>query len=331
MTMNAIEVADYVRSELDKMANSFTLELRKKDEDINNLRGELNNLDGKAVGNSFGKEKVKEPEEFKGDRKKTNLFIYQIGIVFAAQSNIYRTDVAKIRYANSFCRGSAQQWAQNNSINSKFDNITFDEYKKMLVSAFGEFDAHNENLNKIKTLKQRGACTEYTTEFNILAAQTHLDDPSKRDYYKEGLKDKVLDLLITSDEPEDFVKYQEMAIKFDNRIHEREMKRKKGINQNNQIRVPEVTPVKPSIVSKTTDSVTPMDLDAIKLMFSNYQNSTNKSTEFRRSALSPEQKEHRRKNNLCIYCGKDECGGFPDVKECSTLKKKNQGKGQRQN
>lgn len=334
--MDATQVAAFLKVELDKLTVSFRNELAQKQNDIDMLNAALlkqNNTTNSTPAHNVrkGKERVNMPEEYKGDRKKTLHFLYQTSIVFEAQAEVYVDDASKIRFVCSYLKGSAGKWAETQNKKGNFKNIRFDDFKKMLVEAFGEFDSHKENLDKIKTLKQTGACADYTMQFNIYASETNLDEISKLDYFKEGLKEKLLDLMVTIDEPDTVSEYQKIAIKFDNRIHDREVKRRKGNNPNPNRPHP---PTEPKKIIKTIDNSTkvegpaPMDLDSIQVMITNAVQS---AVGYKpRSSLTPDQREHRRVNKLCIYCGGDSCGGFPDVKECKTLQAKNAGKSQRQ-
>lgn len=300
----------------------FNVELQAKQNAIDALT--IKNL--KSSSNPYGKEKVKEPQMYSGKRDKTEQFLYQVDIVFAAQKQIYSTDEAKIRYAASFMDSAAAKWAQTQTKNKSFENKTYLDFKKLLIGAFGKTDPHNESLAKLRSLKQKGPCTDYTTQFNVLASETHLDDPSLVDFFKLGLKWEILDLMITlPNEPTGLADFQEKAILFDNRLWDRKQARKlQNPVLSNKTVIPKNSPVK--------EVATPMDLDSIQVMITNAVQTAVGQTSYKpRGPLTSEQREHRRLNKLCLYCGGLDCGGTTDTKECKILKLKNSGKGRGQN
>jgi hypothetical protein len=51
---------------------------------------------------------------------------------------------------------------------------------------------------------------------------------------------------------------------------------------------------------------------------------SSKSSNKKFSPLTPEEKQHQRDNQLCLYCGEKDCPGAKDVKTCSKRPKKAQ-------
>ena len=125
--MNQEQVAAYVKVALDNLHQQLTSEfqetIKRKDNEIQIL------LKKDTSRIRKGKERVKEPEEYKGDRKKTAIFIHQCKLVFEAQSDTYDKDDSKIRYAGSFCRGAAANWFQNAKERKLFEEVQFEEFR----------------------------------------------------------------------------------------------------------------------------------------------------------------------------------------------------------
>ena len=61
-----------------------------------------------------GRGKVKLPDNYTGDRTKSQKFILQCLLLFAAESDRYKTDLDKISLVLSYMRyGTAGTWAEN--------------------------------------------------------------------------------------------------------------------------------------------------------------------------------------------------------------------------
>jgi hypothetical protein len=73
-------------------------------------------------------------------------------------------------------------------------------------------------------------------------------------------------------------------------------------------RFPGTSPTTPRSVEDKKHE--PMEIDALK-----FDSSEPKK-------LSENEKEERKRNKKCAYCGSKSCGGFPITNDCSTLKKK---------
>lgn len=248
------------------------------------------------------KEKIKDPDTYKGNRDKTKSFIMQVQLVFDAQSHIYDTEVKKIRYAASFCREGAWDWFQGHIEAKTFETpgFTYQNFTDKLLKDYGEVDTHHESLRKLRKLNQRGPCSKYTTDFNILANRTQLNYAAKMDEFRRGLKDGVKDMLVNMSRPTDLEELQRQAIDADFRIFERMSEKKNDIflsRHHNYPAPPQSGPV-------------PMNVDSLQ------------PNGKRKGPLTAEEKQRRRDNKLCLYCGGTACGGYPDVNACSEAPKK---------
>lgn len=257
------------------------------------------------------KEKVKEPDTYKGGRDKTKSFLTQVQLVFDAQAHIYDNDMKKIRYAASFCRDGAWDWFQGHLEAKTFEKpgVTYQTFCDRLLKDYGEVDTHHESLRKLRKLMQKGPCSKYTTDFNILANRTQLNDAAKMDEFRHGLKDSVKDMLVNMTRPKTLEELQEQAVDADYRIFERQSeKRNDSMLRSNHI----------SVTQNNTAGPQPMQVDSVSVRH--------------RGPITAEEKQRRRDNKLCLYDGRTDCGGFPDVSQCKNAPiKKSPLKGQGQN
>eukprot|EP00122_Pirum_gemmata_P006355 Pgem_evm1s5808 len=139
----------------------------------------------------------------------------------------------------------------------------------------GNFDHSQEAKDKLDVIKKTDAATKYTVEFKKWRFRSGYDEAALKNLYYKGLNSDVKDTMAISpvDPPQALNDYQDYCIKIDNRLYKRK-KEKKGAN---------------SRYHKDEASDDRMDVD---------------STDFKkRKKLTEAQKEYRRKNNLCLYCG----------------------------
>ena len=98
--------------------------------------------------------------------------------------------------------------------------------------------------------------------------------------FRFGLRGEVKDLMISFLDPDDLNALTTLAIRCDNRLFER--------RQECQLEVAPMTVTMPSPLPRLppTSANDPMHVDAVQF-----------------SRLTAEEKERRRRNNLCLYCG----------------------------
>lgn len=251
------------------------------------------------TASSQTKKKVNSPEVYKGDRKLTRNFLHQCNVVFKMQPTVYSDEESKIYFAGSFCRGNANDWFQGKESSGELVGLSWLRFQNLLQKSYGEVDPHEDAIRKMNILKQRSSVAMFTTEFNVLANRTKLNDEGKKEYFRRGLKSEVKDLLITFQKATSFNQYQEQAIEADERLFERRIEEKRE-------RIPVPATNSASAVGSSS-STSAMDLDAVQFT--------------PRKKLTEEEKKARRIAKLCIYDGKSDCGGHPDVNQCINLPK----------
>lgn len=309
------EQSDAISAEINQQiinaTTPLTSEISSLQQQLAAANKALSNATTAGTGNAkIEKEKIKEPETYKGSRDKTKSFLMQVQLVFDAQAHIYNTDAKKIRYAASFCRDSAWEWFQGHIESKTFEaaGVTYSTFTDRLLKDYGEVDTHHESLRKLRKLSQKGPCSKYTTDFNILANRTQLNDAAKMDEFRRGLKENVKDMLVNMTRPQNLGVLQQQAVDADYRIYERlsEKKYDGHVKPSNSTNTQQT--------HQTATGPTPMQVDA-------------QQVGQRRGPLTAEEKQRRRDNKLCLYCGGNSCGGYPDVNGCTKAPKKKSGVG----
>ncbi|KIO17549.1 hypothetical protein M407DRAFT_84872 [Tulasnella calospora MUT 4182] len=151
-------------------------------------------------------------------------------------------------------------------------------FKGEFEQAFFDQDEKRVAAQKLNKLCQNRSTAEYASEFRELVAILGWTEDSQLQHaFYDGLKPHVKDELAKMDDPVNLVTLITTAIKIDNRHWSREQE-KKG----------ETTPVPTSQAPNDFAHTTPvpMQIDAA-----------------RRGPISQAEKDRRRKEGLCHYCG----------------------------
>ncbi|CAD7061464.1 unnamed protein product, partial [Tilletia caries] len=143
---------------------------------------------------------------------------------------------------------------------------------------------------ELLSLTQTNTTASYATRFFQLVTQLEWNDEALRARFYEGLAEDVKDALAYSEKTiEDVQDLANHAVKLDNRLQERRNRsRPRGSGSNTHVST--TFSSSPSHASAPASSgPVPMDLDA---------------TAPRYQPLTDAEKQRRRDNKLCLYCGK---------------------------
>ena len=242
--------------------------------------------------------KAKLPDEFKGDRTSVNSFLIQLTIYFENRSSEFTNDYDRILFASSFFRDKALSWLRpqlefylerlrnpNSVYVPMFD--TYESFVRQLRVTFGDINEQATAERELRMLRQTKSVGFYTSEFQRIASILQWDEKALIYAFYAGLKETVKDEIARVGRPDSLNDLIHFATQIDARLFER-LREQRFENKQNQ---PQLTPVRYLPVRTSKPGPTfpePMDLSA--------------STS-RRSKLTSSEREHRIKNNLCLYCG----------------------------
>ncbi len=157
------------------------------------------------------------------------------------------------------------------------------------TSFFGTFQAVFEHSKGgkgaedllLELAQGRTSAAEYALEFRTLAAQTNWTDNSLKVIFRRGLSHDLQTELACRDEGKDFNQFVHLAIQIDNLMRSRRPGSRSATSSRN-------LPLPRYYSHMTADSSEPMQINATR--------------------LTEEEKERRRSQRLCLYCG--EAGHF---------------------
>ena len=103
---------------------------------------------------------------------------------------------------------------------------TYANFEKELRAIFGNPNRVQEAERQLGSLRQTGSVADYVAEFRRLEARVDWDDAAKKARFYDGLKNYIKDAMLQVDPPQTLIKLIELAIRIDNRYHERTMEKR---------------------------------------------------------------------------------------------------------
>jgi hypothetical protein len=248
--------------------------------------------------------KIAAPPAFKGNKAEAQEFILKCDTIFAVQPSTYHDDKTKLAFVINLLQGEAYQWVKPALLLPDGPNkpnwiLTWEDFKVQFGKDFGDSDIKETSRQKLKSLRQTGAATSYATEFRRHSLYLSWGDEAFRQAYFDGLKEDVKDRLLTPNTFTSLDALMEESIKWDNLLFQR----RRSIRPTSF--VPRNQPIQHKTLkpwNKTPSTGTyagygngpaPMEIDSVQPQPAHHH-----------GPLTQKEKDHRRANNLCLYCGK---------------------------
>ena len=272
------------------------------------------------------------PEKFDGIPKKFRDFKASVETIFQFQPSRFYDDKIKIGFLGTLLSGTALSWYR--SYYEVQDSILedYDQFMDLFSQTFSDPNISQNARRMLRNLRQgTRSATTYAAEFRRIANDTGYNETAKIEAYRFGLSEALKDELSRIDNPEDFDMLVNLTIKIDQRLYERRVERQgsgapggqfiKNKNKNynsftSTKNSPTPTPPPRTFSSSFNNTYSPpmpslgrdphaMDLDSIL-------------TQDRK--LTPQEKDRRRREGLCAYCG-DSNHGYATCPHRSDLPK----------
>jgi hypothetical protein len=259
--------------------------------------------------------KINSPSPFKGNKAEAEEFILKCQSIFDICTRTYPDNKTKLAFVFNLLQGDAYQWIKPALLTKEKKPAwvtTWEDFKIEFFKYFADSDVKEVSRQKLKSLKQSGSVTNYATDFKKYALYLDCTDETLRQSFFDGLKTDVQDKLLSPQRFTSFTELVDSAIEWDNLLY---LRRRAVSNSRN----PRYTfasydsPRNPSVnVHKTVETSVrgpwPMDVDSVQAY----------------KPLIQAEKDLRRKNNLCLYCGKpghkiDTCRAKPSSQKVSAI------------
>ena len=276
--------------------------------------------------NPTRKVKAKEPDTFDGtDPRKLNNYILQCNLYFRSNP-AYSDDENKVTFALSYLRGMALEYFEPTILDSDeipdwMDN--WPAFVRTLRTQFGPIDPTADAEDGIDNLKMNDnqRILKYNVEFNRLAIRTGWDDGVLRHRYYTGLAERIKDIMGQQGKPATLEAMKTLAHTIDSRHWERireKSRANKSKSDNNDKSDKHHNHQHNKSDDKNKASTSGNNNNNNKGNNSNSNNSNNKSAKPASSSgntsslsdklgkdgkLTPQERQRRFDNNLCLFCG----------------------------
>ena len=252
--------------------------------------------------------KTRDPDPYDGtDPSKLRAFLSQCRLTFRSRPNDFSNDQIKITYAVSWLKGTALRWYEPNLSlpDRNLPNYArrWDDFEDALKATFGEPDPVTSATTKLDNLSMKDThhITRYNVEFNEYAALTGYNDQALYTRYYKGLAPRLKDALVFSGKPTTLNGLRTRAQALDLRYWER--KDEERPHEASSSRTPAATSTSYSsskssgTQSKSAPRASTPGASTSKTKKPNLSNVLGPD-----GKLLPEEKERRKKQNLCLIC-----------------------------
>uniref|UniRef100_A0A3P9LGA0 Gypsy retrotransposon integrase-like protein 1 n=1 Tax=Oryzias latipes TaxID=8090 RepID=A0A3P9LGA0_ORYLA len=223
-----------------------------------------------------------QPEPFYGNVDAFGGFLLQCQLIFQQAPRYYHSDHSKISLIVNSLRSKALQWAQAFLASHPIAHLPYDSFIGEFRLVFDQPRKQEEAVRRLLSLKQGNRpVSDHLIDFRILAVEAGWPDSALKGVFYQSLNERIKDHLCSQPEADSFEDLVTAALRSDIRLRERfaEQRRKSPVNPS-----PPMHAVQPSN-RETLDNVPhePMQIG--------------------HSKLSPEERDKRRDEGLCFYCG----------------------------
>ncbi len=220
------------------------------------------------------------PGTYGGEPNFCRTFLTRCSMHFALQSRTFATEAARVAFVLTLLTGRAALWGTAVWENADPCCESFQALSAEMRGVFDRANTGREAARVLAELKQgERSVSEYSIEFRTLAVECRWNDEAQWDMFLHGLADRIQREIYVLDLPEDFNGLVELALRVDARLSRMER------------RIP------PSRHPGLTESQRSSGGDAVGHIHDP------EPMQVGRARLSREEKERRRSQGLCMYCG----------------------------
>uniref|UniRef100_A0A3P9J222 ribonuclease H n=1 Tax=Oryzias latipes TaxID=8090 RepID=A0A3P9J222_ORYLA len=229
-----------------------------------------------------------QPEPFFGDVEACSGFLLQCQLIFLQAPRYYQSDHSKITLIVNSLRNKALQWAQAFISANPITHLQYEHFINEFRLIFDQPRRQEEATRRLINLKQRGRpVSDHLIDFRILAVETGWPDIALKGIFYQSLNDSIKDHLCTQPEASTFEDLVSAALRSDIRLRERHHERQ--VNQSKTINNSPL-PVIPAQFQAKLDQVP-------------VPKPTEEPMQVGHSKLSAEERQRRRMEGSCFYCG----------------------------
>uniref|UniRef100_A0A671UQR8 CCHC-type domain-containing protein n=1 Tax=Sparus aurata TaxID=8175 RepID=A0A671UQR8_SPAAU len=226
------------------------------------------------------------PARYSGELGGCEGFLHQCSLVFDQQLNTYGSDRSKIAFIKSPFSDRASLWAVAASRSRAPFLQSYALFSAELLKIF-DFSVQGREVSKrLLSLRQgRKSVADYSIDFRIAAAESGWDETALRGVFQRSLADNIQDELAAQDDTDSLEELISLAIRLDNRL--REIRREKATS------VAPAAPQPRRPVPACHHDPSPRPPVSLE-----------EPMQLGRMRLTPEERQRRFQDGLCLYCGR---------------------------
>lgn len=272
---------------------------------------------------SVSRPKPRTPDPYDGsDPLKLNTFLVQLKLYFAATPSL-ASDEDKVTFACSYLKGNAFAYFQPELIDDAADPEWLHSYStfvQVLQENFGAFDATAEAEAALDQLKMgdRQRISKYNVLFQQHSALVSWGPAALQHRYYQGLPDRIKDALLNHPKPGSLARLRSLAQAIDQRHWEREAERTRNTRASEKS-----APAKSSTASTPSSKSSAPSTSKSSSSAPRAPAASKDSTHLGANGkLTPEERQRRFDNELCLFCG----GAGHKANKCLKSQKKAKGR-----
>jgi hypothetical protein len=265
--------------------------------------------------------RTKDPDVWSGTKSTLPRFLASCRAKFLIEEHNFTNEFIKIGYAGSFLGGPPSDWwhtlfqryeeSQKNGTTPPAELTSFSEFANALTNSYGDPDLTGTMERELRTLRQTSSVSAYAAEFQRIAGfltAAGWNDRPLLSNFRANLKDNIKNVLVHEKPfPTTLQEMIAASIRIDNREQEKAMDRKVQTHQSgaqgNQSRSHQNGPSRLQITAPPNPTAPTLPLPVTTPLANNDGTTPMELDAFERRVLSDTEKEFRRNNKLCLYCG----------------------------
>ncbi|XDV11209.1 hypothetical protein PO909_000210 [Leuciscus waleckii] len=220
------------------------------------------------------------PEAYAGEPSFCRAFLTRCSMHFSLQPRTFASESAKVAFVLTLLTGKAALWGTAVWENQDPCCTSFQTLSAEMKRVFDRASTGREAARILAELKQgERSVSDYSIEFRTLAVECHWNEEAQWDMFLHGLADRIQREIYALDLPTSLNGLIELALRVDARLSRVERRRLPG-RMAEGVELPR---------SSGGDAVSPVH--------------DHEPMQVGRARLTREEKERRRSQGLCLYCG----------------------------
>ena len=223
------------------------------------------------------------PESYSGEPAFCRTFLNKCSMHFALQPRTFATEESKVAFTLTLLSGKAALWGTAVWENQHPCCASFHALSEEMRRVYDRATAGREAAHQLSDLRQgTSSVTDYSIEFRTLAAACQWNEAAQWDRFLHGLSDRVLKEIYLLELPPTLNGLIDLSLRVDARINR--LGRQSSPTRHT------ISPARGR--SSRENTVGPID--------------DHEPMQVGRARLSRRERERRRSQGLCLYCGGSE-------------------------